>query len=123
MLAALPGLPVAGNPLGSPKPPVCTCSRGLRRLGIAELPMAGCWIAGLKATSGASGFGVSRCAVAGLATGEAKTGDMIFGFGGVIGSGTIFLATRIGFGFTANFCWSFTGCGFHCLTGGAALGV
>src|SRR5580658_10230938 len=39
IFAALFVFPLAGTPLGSPNPPVCTASRGFFKVGIAELPM------------------------------------------------------------------------------------
>jgi hypothetical protein len=72
-----------------------------------------------------SGAGVFFFAVAGLATGELKTGDIIFGFGGA--------TTATGSGFGAGFgttCFTGVGfgaggggCGFQASITGASIGV
>jgi hypothetical protein len=113
---------LGGTPFGSPNPPVCTASRGFFNVGIAELPIdIGVLSANTGLTAGASGFGVSFFAVAGFAIGEAKTGVMIFGFGGSMGAGGNSFATTGCF--TATGLGAGRGCGFHGTTGGASTGV
>src|SRR5579862_8053273 len=57
ILTAFPGVPLAGIPFGSPKPPVWTCEAGRATLGVAELPVEKTLVATILGTTGAGLLG------------------------------------------------------------------